>query len=65
MITVSTTSPAEGRRVAEALAAGLPHDMAYSVYVNGTLLSERGGLAVHPADAGDQWPPPEPEVRGG
>lgn len=64
MITVSTTSRIEGTRADEALAAGLPPDMAYSVYVNGNLLTERGGRAVHPADGEQEWPAPAPEVRG-
>jgi hypothetical protein len=66
VITVSTTSQAEGVCADRALAASLPPDMAYSVYVNGILLSERAGRPVHPAASPDgEWPAPEPEVRGG
>lgn len=65
MITASTTSQAEGVCADRALAGGLPPDMAYSVYVNGTLLSEREGRPVHPAADPDdaEWPAPGPEVR--
>jgi hypothetical protein len=67
MITVSTTSQAEGQFAEHALAGGLPPSVGYSVYVNGNLLSEREGRPVHPAADPDdmEWPAPEPEVRGG
>jgi hypothetical protein len=66
MITVSTTSQAEGVCADRALAASLPPDMAYSVYVNGTLLSERAGRPVHPAASPDgEWLASKLEVRHG
>jgi len=61
MIIVSTTSPAEARYADRALNGGLPPDVAYSVYLNGTLHSERGGRPVHPA-AEAEWPG-NPELR--
>jgi len=65
MIIVSTTSPAEARFADTALRGGLPADVGYSVHLNGMLFSERDGRTVHPAEpAGEQWPAPEPEVRG-
>jgi hypothetical protein len=67
VITVSTTSRAEGEFADHALSVGLPPSVAYSVYVNGRLLNERGGRPVHPAARPDdmEWPAPEPEVRCG
>jgi hypothetical protein len=65
MIIVSTTSPAEAGLAASALENGLPSDVGYSVHLNGKLVRERDGRAVHPAEPpGRQWPAPEPEVRG-
>lgn len=65
MITVSTTSQAEGQFADHALAEGLPPSVGYSVYVNGNLLREREGKPVHPAAGLDgQWAD-EPELRHG
>jgi hypothetical protein len=61
MIIVSTTSPAEARYADRALGQGLPADVAYTVYLNGKLHSERGGRPVHPAELAE-WPA-DPEVR--
>lgn len=63
MIIVSTTSPAEAQFAVTALENGLPPDVGYSVHLNGKLVRERDGRAVHPAEP-PGWPAPEPEVRG-